>query len=88
MLTADNISNKMRSEIQGKSEGNRGETVWRQASLPDVEGGILAARNGVEMFVATENSVPSDLRKVLSAGLGSPALRQAGMPDTTTEAAR
>jgi xanthine dehydrogenase molybdopterin-binding subunit B len=60
------------------------EDLWRQASVPAVEGGILppgkcAARSGAakidfNLHLSTDAN---------SAGLGSPALRQAGKPDAT-----
>jgi len=58
--------------------------LWRQASLPDVEGGILAARKwrGLQ-HVVPKLSTRFCLRKLFPAGLGSPALRPAGMPAAT-----
>jgi len=58
----------------------------RQASLPDVEGGIFAARK-VRRLGEALGVFPTRLvmREVSSAGLGSPALRQARMPAATAE---
>jgi hypothetical protein len=52
--------------------------------LPDVEGGILAAQNRWTSFLRiTECLTHLSFHAVFSAGLGSPALRQARMPAAT-----
>ena len=55
--------------------------------MPDVEGGIFAARKERPHF-PRRPKYPTrlGLREVFSAGLGSPALRQAGMPAATNVA--
>ncbi len=59
-------------------------TPWRQASLPDVEGGIPAARKGPGLHhVLVQRPTRWCLRKLFAAGLGSPAPRQARMPAAT-----
>ena len=52
--------------------------------LPDVEGGILPPGKARENSATNKLSSPLNQREVVSAGLGSPALRQAGMPAATT----
>lgn len=54
--------------------------------MPDVEGGIFAARTGLDWHKVVGTPVSVWFRERLaSAGLGSPALQQARMPAATTE---
>jgi hypothetical protein len=57
--------------------------MLRQASLPDVEGGIPAARKKRGNADGSQCFKPVVCATVFSAGLGSPALRQARMPAAT-----
>ena len=54
--------------------------------MPDVEGGITAARKERwNLPRSTKFSTRLIVREVFSAGLEAPALRQAGMPAATAE---
>jgi hypothetical protein len=57
----------------------------QELDRPDVEGGILPLGTNAQIARRVRNNPsPLALRAVLSAGLGSPAPRQAGMPAATS----
>ena len=84
------------SDVRGTAEYRSGlivsllekffaEDAWRQASLPAVEGGILPPGQSVETDENAQIRSAARLQtSAVAAGLGSPALRQAGKPAATS----
>ena len=85
-VTAPLFLNGRRSRQGNKVFGIIFGAGWCQASLPDVEGGILPPGNSVIRLVGCGIFGVAGGRGFFSAGLGSPALRPARMSAATGKA--